>query len=79
MRIAGHHDSGTGGLRQSAGSVLSGVWVGTTSVPAGPSDVKQRLHDRLGAARHEAEAASRGVDQHHVARREAERAQVRAQ
>src|ERR1700733_1565971 len=35
-RIAGHHDSGTGGLRQSAGSVLSGVWVGTTRVPDGP-------------------------------------------
>ena len=36
-RITGHHDSGTGGLSQSAGSVFSGVCVGTTSVPSGPS------------------------------------------
>ena len=36
-RITGHHDAGTGGARQPAGSELPPVWVGTTSVPSGPS------------------------------------------
>ena len=36
-RITGHHDSGTGGAPQPAGSELPPVWVGTTSVPSGPS------------------------------------------
>ena len=32
-----HHSRGTGGRVHCAGSELSGVWVGTTSVPSGPS------------------------------------------
>jgi hypothetical protein len=36
-RITRHHASGTGGLRQPAGSQLSDVWVGTTRVPWGPA------------------------------------------
>ena len=36
-RITGHQGSGTGGVPQPAGSELPPVWVGTTSVPSGPS------------------------------------------
>ena len=36
-RITGHQASGTGGRDQPAGSLLSPVWVGTTSVPSGPT------------------------------------------
>ena len=36
-RITGHQSSGTGGFCHSDGSELPFVWVGTTSVPSGPS------------------------------------------
>ena len=78
-RITGHQSAGTGGLRHSAGSLFSGVWVGTTIVPSGPSTSRRASTTRLRAAADETQRTSAGVHQQRRAGAYAEHAQLRGE